>query len=105
MTENIQDAAPSSLPRLPDVTGWLLTEAQAVLQESGCTLALRLIETGPPPRKPRPEYSDSRKAHKPARAPIAFGDWRVLRWRVIEAESTLELLIAREQRATANIAA
>ena len=104
MIEILEASSPHSTPAIPDVTGWLLTEAQAALRESGCDLSVRLIETGPPQKaqKRAPEYSEEpSKSRKPARAPIAFGDWRVLRCRQIEDEPILELLIAREQRAAA----
>jgi hypothetical protein len=74
---------------IPNVTGWYLTEAQTALEANG--RAVRLVETGPPPRKVRPD-----KPRKPMRVPI-FGAWRVLRCHAVEGDAaTLELLVARE---------
>lgn len=89
-----------------DYTAWHLDEALADLARRG--LAARVIETAPPLRPARPAKGHKPRleegpgpAHSKSREPH-LGAWRVLR-SVLSETNTVELLVAREQLAPAQI--
>lgn len=77
---------------LPNMTGYLLNEARALLSKPEYRIQIR--ETVPP-------VTHKSKAKQ---IPMAFGEWRVLRQRILSQENTegqspilVELVVAREQ--------
>ncbi len=107
--------------QVTSVIGLRLSEARAVLesQDETCALPIRVVETAPPARSPRParqspsaasapDIAPSREAkqskeHDVKYWPVQWGEWRVLRCRICcpeHGEAFTELLVAREELGT-----
>ena len=80
---SLSDISGHHIPSCPDVTGWLLSDAEAMLRQvwqneaTEPPLKIDVVRTAPPERKPQ-------KASTEKEAPATvWGEWRVLRWSVI----------------------
>ena len=91
---------------LTTCVGWLLDEARAFLQSDPQTreCEIHIIETAPPVRPQRVESikepKPRKKGNSKPRPAVHYGEWRVLRCRVLtstEGAGALECLVAREQ--------